>query len=116
MHGSTHYPDLASDQAGYDMKHARNGAKKYAIYIEASDHVPSDYNGGLPTGSAVIGLLLTKRTVGPGAYELYHLGTKAYNQPSQAAYAGHNDAIAIHDQLLWLLLGGCFLKLCADRR
>ena len=106
MHGSTAYTNLASDPAGYDMQHARGGVKKHALYVGASDHIPSDYNGGMPKGTAMIGLLLTKKSVGYGAYEQYHLSSNAYSQdPSQAAYAGHNDAIAVRDQFLWLPLG-----------
>ena len=106
MHGSTQYTSLASDPAGYDMQHARGGLKKHALYVGASDHIPSDYNGGMPNGTAMIGLLLTKKTVGIGAYEPYHLSSNAYaNNPSQAAYAGYNDAIAVRDQFLWLPLG-----------
>ena len=81
MHGSTQYTNLASDLAGYDMQHARGGVKKHALYVGASDHIPCDYNAGMPKGTAMIGLLLTKKTVGHGAYEQYHLSANAYANP-----------------------------------
>lgn len=105
MHGSLQYPKLASDPAGFDMQHSSNGIKGHALYVGASDHVPSDYNRGLPTGSAVIGLLLTKSSAGCGAYELFHHGSNAYQNPSQAVFDSHQDTIAIRDQFLWLPLG-----------
>ena len=86
------------------MQHARGGVKKHALYVGASDHIPSDYNSGMPRGSTMIGLLLAKKTVGLGACEPCNLGSNAYHS-TQAAYAGHNDAIAVRDQFLWLPLG-----------
>ena len=52
----------------------------------------------------MIGLRLTKNRVGIGAYEPYNLSSNAYHG-SQVGYAGHNDAIAVRDQFLWLPLG-----------
>ena len=101
MHGSTQYTNLASDPAGYDMQHARGGIKKHALYVGASDHIPSDYNAGMPRGTAMIGLLLTKKSVGHGAYEQYHLGSHSHTSQT----SGYSDAIAVRDQLLWLPLG-----------
>eukprot|EP00966_Prymnesium_polylepis_P155490 3591610-Prymnesium_polylepis.1 len=67
------------------MQHARGGVKKHALYVGASGHIPSDYNGGMPKGTGMIGLLLTKKFVGLGAYEQYNLaGSNAYHDPSQA--------------------------------
>ena len=106
MHGmrSNEYHKLASDMSGFDMNFSQDGRMRYGFYASASDHIASDYNGGMgkyPDGSFAVGLLWTKASAQHGAYENYHLGSSRY----LSGQSRHNDAYAVRDQLLWLPLG-----------
>lgn len=106
MHGmrSNEYHKLAGDMSGFDMNFSQDGRMRYGFYASASDHIASDYNGGMgkyPDGSFNVGLLWTKSSAQHGAYENYHLGSLRYLQ----GQTRHNDAYAVRDQLLWLPLG-----------
>lgn len=97
---SCRYKQMEKDPAGFDMGFSRSGAKGFAIYAAASDHLAADYNarGGGTEGSCVLCLLLVKEGAGPGAYEQYHLGS------ARTSAAGDN-AFAIRDARLILPLG-----------
>ena len=105
MHGmrTNEYDKLGKDMSGFDMNFSRDGRLRFGFYASASDHIASDYNGGVgkyPDGTFNIGLLWIKATALQGAYEHYHLGSHRH-APASAVH----DAYAVRDQLLWLPIG-----------
>jgi hypothetical protein len=71
----------------------------YGLYCGLSDEIPYFYNKGLPAGSGIIGLLLTKEGMNKGAYEMYALNLSNRRENEL------NNAVVIKDQSLWIPLG-----------
>ena len=106
-HGSGNYDGLRKDPTGADVSLCNPGcAKGYAFYVSVSDHIPRDYNNGMPDGTFMLGLLLCKddKEHSYGAYERYKLRASTM-PPDLQADSTVLDAIAIRDQVLYLPLG-----------
>lgn len=123
MHGSGHYESLRKDPQCYNMLFSNGGCARGAgLYVSVADHIPSDYNGGAPIGTGLLGLLLcgddtdegiesqagSARTIGQGKnlhiYTRYKLG--ATNEPSAIRLDPNcKEAIRVLDLSRFLPLG-----------
>lgn len=119
MHGGSMdaYAGIRDDPLGFDMSKAGRHGQAFGngLYFGLSDHATVGYNArsGLPVGSCVLGLLLTKDTVG---WQHHHTGSHHFGYDEEAAkqyktimfstpIPGVDNAIVVHESPIVLPLG-----------